>query len=166
VCCTQSDNGRRRSDDSADRGNAESKRGSRKSSLTPFLLLCYLTALVLVADFRFKAKILPMHEIIHYLDEAENDLYQDWLDSLRDRVAKVAIIKRVARMEVGLFGDCKPLREGVWELKVDVGAAYRVYYAHVGNRVIMLTSGADKKSQSRDIERAVKLLKDWEKRNG
>ena len=80
-----------------------------------------------------------MHEIIHYLDEAENDLYQDWLDSLRD---------------------------GVWELKVDVGAGYRVYYAHVGNMVIMLTSGGDKKSQSRDIERAVKLLKDWEKRNG
>ena len=102
----------------------------------------------------------------HYLDEAENDLYQDWLDSLRDRVAKLAIIKRVARMEVGLFGDCKPLRDGVWELKVDVGAGYRVYYAHVGNMVIMLTSGGDKKSQSRDIERAVKLLKDWEKRNG
>ena len=41
---------------------------------------------------------MPTHEIIHYLDEAENDLYQDWLDSLRDRVAKVAIIKRVARI--------------------------------------------------------------------
>ncbi|MBK5913165.1 type II toxin-antitoxin system RelE/ParE family toxin [Rhodocyclus purpureus] len=107
-----------------------------------------------------------MHEIVHYLDEAEHDLYLDWLDSLRDRVAKVAIIKRVARMEVVLFGDCKLLREGVWELKVDVGAGYRVCYAHVGNRVIMLTSGGDKKSQSRDIERAVKLLKDWEKRNG
>ena len=98
-----------------------------------------------------------MHEIIHYLDEAENDLYQDWLDSLRDRVAKVAIIKRVARLEVGLFGDCKSLREGIWELKVDVGAGYRV---------ILLTSGGDKKSQSRDIERALNLLKDWEKRNG
>ncbi|MCK2097255.1 type II toxin-antitoxin system RelE/ParE family toxin [Thauera aromatica] len=81
-------------------------------------------------------------------------------------MAKIAIIKRVARMEVGLFGDCKPLRDGVWELRVDVGAGYRVYYAHVGNMVIMLTSGGDKKSQSRDIERAVKLLKDWEKRNG
>jgi putative addiction module killer protein len=41
-----------------------------------------------------------------------------------------------------------------------------VYYAHVGGKVILLTSGGDKKSQSRDIERAVKLLKDWEKRNG
>jgi putative addiction module killer protein len=107
-----------------------------------------------------------MHEIIHYLDDAGNDLYQAWLDSLHDRVAKVAIIKRVARMELGLFGDCKPLRDGVWELRVDVGPGYRVYYAHVGSRVILLTSGGDKRSQSRDIERAVRLLKDWERRNG
>ncbi len=107
-----------------------------------------------------------MHEVIHYLDEAENDLYQSWLESLRDWVAKVAIIKRVDSLEVGLFGDCKSLREGIWELKVDVGAGYRVYYAHVGNRVILLTSGGDKKSQSRDIERALNLLKNWEKRNG
>ena len=107
-----------------------------------------------------------MHEIIHYLDEAENDLYQNWLDGLRDRVAKVAIIKRVARMEMGLFGDCKSLREGVWELRIDVGAGYRVYYAHVGRAVILLTSCGDKRSQSRDVERAVKLLKDWRVRNG
>ncbi|WP_281257416.1 type II toxin-antitoxin system RelE/ParE family toxin [Thauera aromatica] len=66
-----------------------------------------------------------------------------------------------ARQHAGLSAE-----DGVWELRVDVGAGYRVYYAHVGNMVIMLTSGGDKKSQSRDIERAVKLLKDWEKRNG
>ncbi len=107
-----------------------------------------------------------MHEIIHYLDDAGNDPYQDWLDSLRDRVAKLATIKRIARIELGLFGDHKPVRDGVWELRIDVGAGYRVYYAHVGNMVIMLTSGGNKKSQSRDIELAVKLLKDWEKRNG
>ena len=107
-----------------------------------------------------------MYEIIHYLDEAGNDPYQDWLDAMRDRIAKVAVIRRVARMEVGLFGDCKPLRDGVWELRVDVGAGYRVYYAHVGDRVILLIGGGDKKSQSRDIERSVKLLKDWEQRNG
>jgi len=52
------------------------------------------------------------------------------------------------------------------ELRIDVGAGYRVYYTHVGNMVILLTSGGDKKSQSRDIERAIRLLRDWEKRNG
>lgn len=107
-----------------------------------------------------------MHQIVHYLDEGGNDVYQGWLDGLRDRVAKVAIIKRIARVEVGLFGDHAAAREGIWELKIDVGAGYRVYYAHVGSTVILLTSGGDKKSQSRDIERAIRLLKDWERRNG
>ena len=107
-----------------------------------------------------------MYEIIHYLDESESDLYQDWLDGLRDRTAKIAVIKRVARVEAGLFGDCKSLRDGISELRIDVGAGYRVYYALVGNQVILLTSGGDKKSQSRDIDRAVGFLRDWEKRNG
>ena len=107
-----------------------------------------------------------MHQIVHYLDENGNDLYQSWLDSLRDRVAKIAVIKRIARIEAGLFGDHAFLREGISELRIDVGAGYRVYYAHVGKMVIMLTCGGDKKSQSRDIERAIRLLRDWEKRNG
>lgn len=109
---------------------------------------------------------MPMHQILHYLDESGNDLYQAWLDSLRDRVAKVAVIRRVARLELGLFGDHKPLRDGIGELRIDVGAGYRIYYAPVGNMVILLTTGGDKKSQSRDIDRAVRLLTDWEKRNG
>ena len=107
-----------------------------------------------------------MYQIIHYLDEGGNDLYQAWLDALRDRVAKVAIIRRVARLELGLFGDCKPLRDGISELRIDVGAGYRVYYAQVGKMLILLTSGGDKKSQRGDIERAIRLLKDWEMRSG
>jgi putative addiction module killer protein len=107
-----------------------------------------------------------VYQIIHYLDEGGNDLYQAWLDALRDRVAKVAIIRRVARLELGLFGDCKPLRDGISELRIDVGAGYRVYYAQVGKMLILLTSGGDKKSQRGDIERAIRLLKDWEMRNG
>ena len=63
-----------------------------------------------------------MHQIIHYVDESGNDLYQDWLDGIRDRVAKVAIIKRVARVEAGLVGDHEPVRNGIWDLKIDVGA--------------------------------------------
>ena len=107
-----------------------------------------------------------VYEIIHYLDENENDLYQDWLDGLSDRIAKIAVIKRVARVEAGLFGDCKFLRDGINEFRIDVGAGYRVYYAQVGNKLILLTSGGVKKSQSRDIDRAIGFLKDWEKRNG
>lgn len=107
-----------------------------------------------------------MHRILHYLDDRGNDLYQNWLDGLRDRMAKVAIIRRVARAEAGLFGDHRFLRGGVWELRIDVGAGYRVYYAQVGDRIVLLTNGGDKKSQDQDIERAIGLLRDWEKRNG
>ena len=107
-----------------------------------------------------------MHQIVHYLDDAENDLYQAWLDSLRDRVAKIAVIRRVVRMELGLFGDSKTLRDGICELRIDVGAGYRVYFAHVGGTVILLTCGGDKKSQARDITLAIRLLKNWELRNG
>lgn len=48
-----------------------------------------------------------MYRIIHYLDMHGKDPYQDWLDSLRDRQAKIAIIRRVARLETGLAGDHK-----------------------------------------------------------
>jgi putative addiction module killer protein len=51
-----------------------------------------------------------MYRIIHYLDGNENDIFQAWLDSLRDRTAKIAIIRRVARLELGQFGDHKALR--------------------------------------------------------
>ncbi len=107
-----------------------------------------------------------MHQIIHYLDGNENDIFQAWLDSLRDRTAKIAVIRRVARLELGQFGDHKALRDGINELRIDVGAGYRVYYAHVGNMMILLTCAGDKGSQSRDIDRAIRLLRDWEKRNG
>lgn len=107
-----------------------------------------------------------MYRLVHYLDDNGNDLYQRWLESLRDRTGQVAIIRRVARMELGQFGDHKYLQDGVWELRIDVGPGYRVYFGHVGERVILLTSAGDKGSQARDIKRAVKLLQDWEKRNG
>ena len=57
-----------------------------------------------------------MYQIINYLDDNENDIYQAWLDSLRVRTAKIAVIRRIARVELGLFGDCKPLSDGISEL--------------------------------------------------
>jgi len=73
-----------------------------------------------------------MHQIVHYLDEAGNDVCQTWLDGLRDRVAKVAIIRRVARVEMRLFGDHATVRDGISELRIDVGAGYRVYMRACG----------------------------------
>lgn len=70
-----------------------------------------------------------MNEIIHYLTPDGQDLYQNWLDRVRDRVAKARITTRVNRVAVGAFGDCKPVGDGVWELRVDHGPLPRVLRA-------------------------------------
>lgn len=63
-----------------------------------------------------------MLEILHYLTLDERDLYQEWLLSLADRQAKSRVMVRVERLRGGGLGDCKPLRAGVWELRIDWGA--------------------------------------------
>lgn len=63
-----------------------------------------------------------MYRIEHYLSVGEHkDLYIDWLQRLRDSQAKVAVVRRVTRVELGNFGDHKFCRDGVWELRIDVG---------------------------------------------
>lgn len=105
-----------------------------------------------------------MYEIRHYLTADGKDLYLDWLRQLRDPIAKVQVVKRVSRVEQGNFGDHKFCREGVWELRVDVGPGYRVYYAQAGTQVVLLLCGGDKRSQDADITLAVKHWQDWQRR--
>ncbi len=83
---------------------------------------------------------------------------------LRDQIAKVTIDRRVNRIELGNFGDHKFCRDGVWELRIDVGAGYRVYYAFAADAVVLLLGGGDKGSQRADIQQACKNWRDWQKR--
>lgn len=109
---------------------------------------------------------MTFHRIEHYLTaDEQDDLYLKWLTRLRDRQAKVAVIRRVNRVEQGNFGDHKFCRDGVWELRVDVGAGYRVYYAQTGQRIVLLLCGGDKRTQNTDIDRAVSYWQDWQRRN-
>lgn len=106
------------------------------------------------------------YRIEHYLTvDEQDDLYLKWLSRLRDRQAKVAVIRRVNRIEQGNFGDHKFCRNGVWELRVDVGPGYRVYYAQAGQRIVLLLCGGDKQTQNADIDRAVGYWLDWQRRN-
>jgi putative addiction module killer protein len=105
-----------------------------------------------------------MYEIRHYLTPDQKDIYFEWLRKLRDLTGRRAIDRRVNRMELGNFGDHNFCREGVWELRVDVGVGYRVYYAIAGNEVILLLCGGDKRTQDADIERACKYWQDWQRR--
>ena len=108
---------------------------------------------------------MTQYRIEHYLSVGElKDLYIDWLKRLRDSQAKVAVVRRVTRIELGNFGDHKFCRDGVWELRIDVGPGYRVYYAVAGSRVVLLLCGGDKRTQDADIARAVAYWQDWQQR--
>ncbi len=106
-----------------------------------------------------------MYDIRHYVTSSGKNLYLDWLTRLRDTRANLAVVSRVRRMENGNFGDQKSCRDGVWELRIDVGAGYRLYYAMAGKQIVLLLCGGDKKSQSADIERAVEFWKQWQGEN-
>lgn len=105
-----------------------------------------------------------MYEIRHYLTADGKDIYLDWLKQVRDPIAKVQLVKRVNRLEQGNFGDHKFCRDGVWEMRIDVGAGYRVYYVQAGSRIVLLLCGGDKRTQDADIGRAVRYWQDWQRR--
>jgi len=108
---------------------------------------------------------MPVYEVRHYLTEDKKDIYQDWQSQLRDTQARIAIDRRIYRIELGNFGDHKPCRGGVWELRIDVGPGYRFYYAIEGSQVVLLLCGGDKRTQSADIHRACLYWKDWQRRS-
>lgn len=83
--------------------------------------------------------------------------FMQWLSELADPVAHKRILDRVARIEVGLFGDAKPVGGKVFEVRVDHGPGYRVYFARSGRVVVILLCGGIKGSQRRDIARAKKI---------
>lgn len=99
-----------------------------------------------------------------YQDVFGNQPYVDWLDDLRDGRAKQRIRARVNRLRDGSFGDCKPVGGSVLELRIDYGPGYRVYLARRGPVVVLLLVGGDKRSQSADIDRAMRCLADYERR--
>lgn len=104
------------------------------------------------------------YEIRHYVNRAGRDVFEDWLTLLRDAKAQARIAARINRIAAGNFGDCKSLGEGLYELRINWGAGYRVYYAAIGHAIVLLLCGGDKRKQSADIQRARGYLKDYKER--
>ncbi len=87
-----------------------------------------------------------------------------WLEGLGDRRARALIRIRIARLEVGNFGDSHSLGGGVFELRINPGPGYRVYFARVGVVKVVLLCGGSKARQESDIERARRFWSDYRKR--
>jgi putative addiction module killer protein len=83
--------------------------------------------------------------------------YRRWFERLRDREARYRILVRVRRLSLGNPGDVVAVGEGVSESRIDYGPGYRVYYQQTGATSAVLLVGGTKRTQSRDIERAIAL---------
>jgi len=70
-------------------------------------------------------------------------------------------MSRLLRMEIGNFGDVKPIGEGISEARIHYGAGYRLYFIKHGNTMILMLGGGDKSSQTKDIKRAKELANSW-----
>lgn len=104
-----------------------------------------------------------MIELLYYHDASGRRPFIEWHSQLRDKLAKSLVTKRLAHLELGNFGDSSPVGEGVIELRVHVGAGYRVYCARHGKTIVLLLTGGDKRSQAVDIRLAQMFWAEWKK---
>lgn len=86
--------------------------------------------------------------------------FDEWFESLKDRRTEGIIIGRIDRIEAGNLRNCEPVGEGVFELKIDYGPGYRVYFGEDGDLVVLLYGG-DKSTQDDDINTAKAFWSDY-----
>ena len=87
----------------------------------------------------------------------KTDTFAKWIDGLRDMRARARILVRIERLSLGNPGDVKPVGEGVSEMRIAYGPGYRVYFKKVGQTVVVLLAGGDKRTQAKDIKSALRL---------
>ena len=97
-----------------------------------------------------------------YFIEKTNE-FDKWLRKLKDLRAKAKILFRIQKLETDEhFGDCKPVGDGINELRINFAKGYRVYFKEIDGKIIILLIGGDKSSQPRDIKKAKEI---WNKLN-
>lgn len=94
-------------------------------------------------------------EIIVYATSTGKEPFSDWQKKL-DTMVQAIVISRLARIRLGNLGDAKMIKNGggIWEFRIDCGPGYRIYFGKQGSTIVILLTGGDKKSQSRDIVKA------------
>lgn len=85
------------------------------------------------------------------------ELFDVWFEALQDRRARARIQARIDRAEDGNFGDCRPIGNGVSEMRIHYGPGYRVYFKRNGSKAIILLAGGDKSTQASDIRVSLEL---------
>ena len=93
------------------------------------------------------------------IEVRETAEYAKWLEGLRDARARGRVLTRMDRLQCGNPGDVRPVGEGVSEMRIDYGPGYRVYFKKLGDTLVILLAGGDKRTQSQDIRTALHLAR-------
>lgn len=93
------------------------------------------------------------------LEVRQTDEFARWFQKLKDRQARGRVLARIRRLQLGNPGDVGPVGEGVSELRIQFGPGYRVYFVQRRAALVVLLAGGDKRTQSRDVERAKELAR-------
>ena len=104
--------------------------------------------------------------VIHeYLDTSGRSLFVRWFNGL-NAAAAARVTLSVGRLEQGNFSQVKGVGRGIFELKVDFGPGYRVYFGKEGERVVILVGGSSKDRQGEAIAAAQAAWEDFKRRKG
>ena len=93
------------------------------------------------------------------IEVRQTDAFAAWFANLRNREARARITVRIRRLSLGNLGDVKPVGSGVSEMRIDYGPGYRVYFVQRGPMLIILLAGGDKRTQERDVKKALELAR-------
>jgi putative addiction module killer protein len=103
-------------------------------------------------------------EIQRYITANGKVPFSEWFESLPNITIQSKIISRLNRVAAGNLGDYKSVGKGVFELRIDYGSGYRIYFGQVGNIIILLLCGGDKSTQDKDIHKAQEYWQNYEQR--
>ena len=90
----------------------------------------------------------------------QTEIFSKWLLKLKDTKAKVAILRRIQRVQEGNFGDYKKISSEISELRITTGPGYRIYYTKQNEEIVILLIAGDKSTQTDDILKAKKIAKE------
>lgn len=99
-------------------------------------------------------------EVITFKTSRNKEPFNDWLYSL-NKETRDRVFNRISRIKNGNFGDHKNLGFGIFELRLDFGSGYRIYFGREDHKIIILLCGGNKKTQNKDIEKAKQYWEEY-----
>lgn len=108
--------------------------------------------------------MITQKEIKIYQTADNKSPFYDWINRVKDKTIRARINRRLDRLSLGNLGDFKTVGGGVFEMRLQFGAGYRIYFAEINNQIVLLLSGGDKSSQHEDIKLAQQYWHDFKRR--